>query len=213
VSATTLSAERRELMTRRLLEAVEENLGQGPSYAELSVARIIAAANIARSTFYAYFPDKGALLAAIGHDAVSAIIEASRGWSTLPPEAGRAELRAVFEHLVATYRGHASVLAAMAEAAPTDPTVRREHQRLAQVGYRELTQHADAGQQCGTVRADIEVAGTVRWLVTMVQHGLYHHTRHGDPAAMAGNIDALTGIVWHSLYAGAPARPPGANRD
>lgn len=207
MNAGTLSAHRRELMTRRLLEAVEEGLSGGQTYAELSVARIIAAANIARSTFYAYFPDKGALLAAIGHDAVSAIIEASRGWSTLAPEAGRAELRAVFAQLVTAYRGHASVLAAMAEAATTDPTVRGEYQRLASVGYRELTRHADAGQQLGTVRPDIEVAGTVRWLVTMVQHGLYHHTRNGDPVSINNNVDALTGIVWHSLYAGAPARP------
>ncbi|MEU7812228.1 TetR/AcrR family transcriptional regulator [Pseudonocardia sp. NPDC049154] len=186
-------------MTHRLAEVLEELLAGGADFGSLSVDRIIRGANIARSTFYIYFADKGELLGTVGGRAVSAVIEASRDWSAFPDDGTRDELREIFAGLVRTYRAHANILRAMDDAAPSAPTVRAELKRLVRIGTLELTRHVAAAQQRGAVRPDLDPAATVAWLVSMVERGLYQHTRDTTDPDRAS--DALAGIVWFTLYA------------
>src|SRR5262245_25985386 len=54
--------ERRAALDERVLAVVERLLAEGLRYTEISVARILQEAGIARSTFYVHFRDKTDLL-------------------------------------------------------------------------------------------------------------------------------------------------------
>lgn len=200
----------RDKTLRRLVEAVNGLLAEGEDFTRLSVERIIGRADIARSTFYAHYDGKGALLRAVGEDVVTQVLEASRAWSALPDDAGREGLREAFAHFFGTYRRHASLMGAMAEVSSYDEDVRREFSRLITVGGAELTAHVQQGQRSGSVRADVDPATTIRWLIWMVERGLYQLVRTARPKELERHVEAVTGVVWASLYEGAPTRAPRA---
>jgi len=54
--------DRRRAVEGQVFEAVGRLLAEGESFTELSVQRILDAADVARSTFYAHFRDKSDLL-------------------------------------------------------------------------------------------------------------------------------------------------------
>src|SRR5262249_38314255 len=111
--------ERRELISRRLLPAVERLL-ETETYAEISVEQIADEAGISRSGFYNYFEDKGELLRALTADAMGAIIDASREWWMLPPDGDREDLRAAIAHMVDIYAPHAGLMRAVADFTSRD---------------------------------------------------------------------------------------------
>lgn len=202
----TTSTKPREKTLRRLGSAVEDLLAEGEDFTRLSVERIISRADIARSTFYAHYDGKGPLLRDIGEDVVTQLIEANRRWSELPDDADRAALREAFAQLVGTYRKHAALMGAMSEVSAYDANVRRELMRLITVGQQELGEHVKRGQASGSVRADVDPAMTVTWLVWMVERCLYTLVRTAKPKDVPRHVDTVTGIVWASLYEGAPTR-------
>src|SRR6516165_8477501 len=86
-------AERREEIARRLFVIVERLLAEGFAFSEISVEQLITEAGIARSTFYVYFEDKGALLVELMDRATQEIGAAASDWFELPPTATRKDLR------------------------------------------------------------------------------------------------------------------------
>ena len=73
-------ASRQAAMRAKMLAAVETLLEEGETFTELSVERIVAEANISRSTFYVYFEDKGHLLRALTEDLLELMVAAGREW-------------------------------------------------------------------------------------------------------------------------------------
>jgi len=55
---SSVAADRRAAAESRTLDVVEELLGTGARFTELSVERIASEARLSRSTFYLYFRDK-----------------------------------------------------------------------------------------------------------------------------------------------------------
>jgi AcrR family transcriptional regulator len=197
----------REKTLRRLVDAVESLLAEGEDWTALSVERILSRADIARSTFYAHYDGKGALLRAVGESVVTRLIDAARGWSTLPEDAGKDELHAVLGHLIAVYREQAAIMGAMAEASAYDEEVRLEFGRLGTFGQTDLSTHVRNGQRLGAVRGDVDADLTIRWLVWMVERCLYTLVRTAKQKDLPGHVDAVTGIVWATLYEGTATRP------
>ena len=68
--------DKRRTLTGHLLGVVEPLLDANRRYADLSVEQIITAGGIARSTFYDYFEDKGALLCAMADDVLDELFAA-----------------------------------------------------------------------------------------------------------------------------------------
>ena len=201
------AATRRAKTLRKLVTAVEGLIGEGEDYTALSVERIIGRADVARSTFYAHYDGKGPLLRAVGESVISRVIDSSRGWSGLADDAGRPELREAMAQIVRTYREHAALMGAMAEVSAYDAEVRQAFGRIITLSQAELTAHARQGQQTGAVRADIDPAVTVRWLTWMVERCCHQLVGPARDTDLEAHVDALTGIVWSSLYEGAPTRP------
>lgn len=192
----------RDRTLRRLSDALASLLDEGESPTRLSVERILERADIARSTFYAHYDGKAALLRDVGASVVTEVLVASRGWSKLPDDASRDDLRVALAHLVAVYRQHASLMGAMTEVAGYDERVRLELMRLITVGQAELTKHVKHGQRVGSVRADVDPVTTIRWLMWMVERSLYTMVRTAPASEVSRHVEAATGVIWAALYEG-----------
>ena len=168
--------------------------------------RLLVDASVARSTFYAHFDDKLDALHVVGRQAINIVVEESAGWWTLGVEAHREDLREALSRMVRAYHQRGPVLAAMAEAATTDHRARAEMRRLLHPARVALTEHAHSLQAQGALRQDVNVPVAMGWILAMFEHGLYRYIRRTDEPELDEHIDALTDVVWLSLYASAPNR-------
>jgi len=189
--------ERREVIAHRVLPAVERLLGHA-TYAEISVEEIAEEAGISRSSFYNYFEDKGDLLRVLTAEVMGAIIDATRQWWMLPPDAGKDDLREAIAHMVETYTPHTGLMRAVAEFTSRDPRVCEAFDAHMQRGAEGIAGYIRAGQRAGTFRAPLDADATARWLDWMAERGLSELGRPGaeDPDRV---ITALTEILWKAL--------------
>src|SRR4051794_31147396 len=179
----TARAARRDQIARRLLVAVETLLAEGETFTEVSVERLATEARISRSTFYVYFDDKGDLLEALTADVMTKVIDAAQAWWELPPDADRADVESAMRGIVAVYRDHATLMAAVVEASSYDARVRERFGELMAVSRRELAGHIADGQKRGFVRPDVDAEPVAGWLTWMAERGLYQLVRlAGDEA-------------------------------
>src|SRR5262249_25682397 len=80
---------RRDKVRSNVLSIVERQLREGATFAEISVASLVAEAGISRTTFYVYFEDKTDLLRTWYADITDEIFEAARDWWSLDGSATR----------------------------------------------------------------------------------------------------------------------------
>jgi AcrR family transcriptional regulator len=197
-------AERREEIRARLLEVVERLLAEGESYTELSVERLVSEASLSRSTFYVYFEDKGDLLHAWFTRITEELTGAAAAWWALgadgvPPT--QPQLRAALGEIVMTYRPHATLMAALYDAAAYDASVRELVETMMSGNAAGLRKHMRTGQAAGFVDPRLPVPETAGWLTWMAERGLHQLVRTAAPAELDRLIDAYTGIAWNTLYA------------
>ncbi|MCV7102876.1 TetR/AcrR family transcriptional regulator [Mycobacterium palustre] len=193
--------DRRRAIVARLAPALEELLGQGAIYSDLSVAQLGRAAGISRSRFYVYFEDTGDLLRALTEDAVVELFEATLAWWALPPDGTWSDLRVVTERIFSTYLRHRHLLTAVEQVATYDSTVRQHFSSLFNAALKGYSTELARAQADGALDPSLEAQRTARLLASLTQSGLYELTATGrldDPDPW---IDSLTTIVWHNLYA------------
>ena len=195
-------AQRRESVQKELLGAVESLLESGESFTELSVERLVAEAGVSRSTFYAYFEDKGDLLRSLAEDVIVEIGEAGRRWWDLPPDASKADVAGALKQVFDTYRVHRAVFQAVVETAAYDSGVRRQFGTLVQGLITELAAHIRSGQKAGSVRSGLDPDRTAAWLTWMAERGLYQLVAPATDEEVPLLVDPLAEIVWATLYEG-----------
>ena len=194
--------ERRARLARLFGAELEPLLAAGESYSDITVERLITTVDISRSTFYIYFDDKGDLLKAIGEDVTLDLATAGAHWFELPIDADRADLRAALVPLFDTYRKHRQVLQAITEAASYDATIRALHLALVERASTGLADHLRVQQAAGAVPAELDPEGSARWLVWMLERGLYQLYGPSDAKAGEQLLDTITALVWRALYEG-----------
>jgi AcrR family transcriptional regulator len=204
VTRTTTSdrAARREQIIAKLLDAVERLLESGESFTEISVERLVTEAGISRSTFYVYFEDKGTLLRALSADVITQLTGAARVWWELPPGAPREDVRRAMDGIVAAYRPHALLMGAVVDASSYDTGVRDEFGGMLDGIVGAVAEHIRHGQQQGSIRSGLDPQAVAGWLTWMTERGLYQLVRHADDKGIDRFADALTTIVWNTLYDG-----------
>jgi AcrR family transcriptional regulator len=194
--------ERRALLARYFVEAVEPMLEAGEAYSDISVERLITSVEISRSTFYVYFDDKGDLLRAMAEDVTRDLAEAGAEWFGLSPTASKADLRDALRPLFDTYRRHQTLLGAITEAASYDARVREQHLALIEVAVTGLRDHIKGQQKAGTAAPELDAQRTARWLVWMLERGLHQLVAPATPAEVRRLLDSMTEFCWRALYAG-----------
>jgi len=204
--AQSSRAQRRDDIRAKLLAAVEQMLGEGESFTELSVERLVAQAGVARSTFYVYFEDKGELLRAWLEEITSSLDDSARDWWSLDAKATREDLHKALEKIVMTYRPHTNLMAAAFDAAAYDPAVREAAMALMTHNAAGLRKHIKAGQRDGFVDPTLPAVEVSQWLTWMAERGLHQLVRGATDAAVDALIEAYTAIVWNTLYA--PCKGP-----
>jgi len=198
---TSRRAERRDVIRGQLLAALEELLAE-ERYTEVSVERIVGAAGISRSTFYVYFEDKGDLLRVLTEDVISELIEAARVWWDLPASASNDEVRAALRGLFDVYRRHEPLLAAVVETTTYDDRVRERFAAMMRTAIDGVAAHVRAGQRDGFVHPDLDAERVAAWLTWMTERGLLTLVAGSDAGAGERLLDALTEIIWNTLYEG-----------
>ncbi|EHB59191.1 regulatory protein TetR [Mycolicibacterium rhodesiae JS60] len=169
-------------------------------YADLSVEAIITAGGISRSTFYVYFNDKGDLLVAMAADVIRDLVSTGSSWWELPPDATRAALHEALRTPIETYREHRTILGTVVETAAYDPRVREQHQSLINQVVPALADYIARAQNAGTADPELDAERTARWLVWMIERGLYQLVGSADDDEVDRELDALTDIVWRVVY-------------
>jgi AcrR family transcriptional regulator len=143
---------RRRAVEQQIFDAVEDLLGEGQVYSELSVSTIAGQAGVARSTFYVHFADKTELLIRLASETTADIFTAATEWTTRVEHGTNADsvkedLRATCLRIVSDYRQHAEVLAAVMSATGYDPAV-------AAYWYERINNFIDvAGERLGEAQA------------------------------------------------------------
>jgi AcrR family transcriptional regulator len=204
--AGSTRAQRRDDIRAKLLGAIEAMLGEGESFTELSVERLVAQAGVARSTFYVYFEDKGELLRAWLEDITGELDASAKLWWRLDASAKYEDLHEALTAVVATYRPHTNLMAAAFDAAAYDAGVREATQSLMTHNAAGLRKHIRTGQRDGFVDPSLPPAEVAQWLTWMAERGFHQLVRGADDATVASLVDGYTAIVWNTLYAGATCR-------
>lgn len=196
-------ARRRERVVRRLVGVVEQLLADEDSYLDLKVERIIAAGDMARSTFYSYFDDKADLIVALGESAMDEIIGAAQGIWELAPDAPRDAVAQAVRHTIETYLPHTRLLNALVEASTYDRRVRARFDAAYADAQRAAARHIRAGQAAGFVRAELHPEEIAGWLTWMAERGMAQLVQGAGKARLARLEESFTAILWHTLYEGA----------
>jgi TetR/AcrR family transcriptional regulator, ethionamide resistance regulator len=198
--AEAAPARRRREVLARLSGAVERLLAAGESYTNLSVARLVKEAGLARSTFYVYFDDKADLLSALTEEAVHELVETTRFWWDLPPDADRADLREALRKTYEAFLPHKGVMASVVEVASYDPEVSKRYDALVARSIDQAAAHIEEGIRDGFVAPDLDPRRTAAWICWMIERGLNYIGRPGHGRELEDWLTGLTGLVWNTLY-------------
>ena len=105
-----------------MLQAMEDLLADGATYATLSVERIATRAGISRTAFYFYFADKRELLMRLAAELSDELYgEADAWWSGAGD--GPEQLRAALGKIAVVYRAHGPLVCAIVELSTYDEVV------------------------------------------------------------------------------------------
>jgi hypothetical protein len=95
---------------------------------------------------------------------------------------------------------HQRILGTVAETAAYDPRVREQQQNLIDQVVSALTSYITEAQGGGTADPALDANRTARWLIWMIERGLYQLIVDADADETEQLLDALTDIVWRVIY-------------
>ncbi|MHB8692792.1 MAG: TetR/AcrR family transcriptional regulator [Solirubrobacteraceae bacterium] len=192
---------RRRDLTLHFTDALEPVLATR-RYGDLSIEDLRLIGGIARSTFYAYFTDKTELLCAMADEVLEQIFAEGHTWWELPDSAGIPELRAALLPPIQARITHGPILRAITEGAGTDDRLRGRRTRLINELADSLTAHIHRAQKADAASPDVDPERTAKWLLWTFDRALFELIDPDDAAETNRLVDAVTMIIWRTLYAG-----------
>jgi AcrR family transcriptional regulator len=198
--------EKRQAIEAAVLLAIEELLGDGATYATLSVERIAKRAGISRTAFYFYFADKRELLMRLASELSDEFYREADAWWSGAGD-GAEQVTAAVGKIAALYRAHGPLVCAIVEVAAYDEVVGPFWRALV-----ERFVDASANRIAGEIEADradpVLVPHAMAFsLVWMTERALYQMVAQDDPVGAEELVGALVRIWTSSVYGIAPAGP------
>jgi AcrR family transcriptional regulator len=187
-----------EQLEQRLRVALGSLMADGTSFRDLSVERIVAAAGVARSTFYTYYDDKSAMLRALSAHSLRRLYEGPRGWISKGAEATRDDIAAGLRQLLGTFLEDEVVMRAVAEASGYDASVREAYLGAVEDYARALARFIRSGRRAGRMRA-VAPAETAAALAWMTERTVSRTAPGTPPARLAAVAEAMADIFWRTL--------------
>ncbi len=173
------------------VNATRELLEEGASFAELNVNRIAERAGRTRTSFYAYFDDRRALLARIAEQLAVTKFEIAD--ELFHGEIDKPAVRRTLEQILAVYRSDPTLIRAVVEATSYDDEVAAD--------WREILDRAiDSAQhiiQQSRQTTPEEAHALAFGLVWMTERSFFQHSVRGSGIDEPVLLDALTDIWWH----------------
>jgi len=191
---------RRADIEKQLLEATERLMSEGLAFTELSVERLATEAGISRATFYIYFQDKGQLLRRLAEQIFAEFLDDARTWWDVVERRDAADLRKAMLAIIATHRTHQALVTAVIEMAAYDPEVCETYDQLLGDAIDSLERIIERGKADGVIRPQLPSRMTASGLTWTVERTVYQTVRITGPEHDAQLADALTEIVWSTLY-------------
>lgn len=192
-------ADRRLTVEARILATAERLLSEGETFTELGVQRLAREAGVARSTFYTHFADKSQLLMRLAGSFSAESFEVAAAWEPGGPDAFEG-LVETFRQIIAVYRRHAAVLAAITEVSAYDPMIRRFwHARVDQFAAR-TEELLIAEQRASRAPADLDPVIASRLIVVGGERFVADHVTSDDGSGDEKAARELAATWWYGVY-------------
>jgi AcrR family transcriptional regulator len=192
--------DRRSVVEGQILAATEQLLRGGSRFTDLGVQRIAEAAGVARSSFYFSFRDKTDLLIRLAGTVKQQVVDLAKDWHPEGPGGGLDGLTAVFVDIIAFYRQHADLLAAITEVAAYDS-------KVAEVWGSELNRFTDRTaelireeQTAGRTPASIDPVTAAEVMTWGGDQVIARHVANHDAGRDEAVARELALIRWYGVY-------------
>lgn len=193
----------------RLLTGARRAFGE-LGYVNARVEDIVSRAGVGHGTFYAYFPNKRAALAALMREHAATLLRlAAEPWGSGDV---RASLVAVLDGVAELYERDADMVALWTEAAMTDPELGSVADEVRHQFVARIARNIERAQAQGFARpVEVTVAATA--LAAMIEQTMYLRVVRAEPLDRALTVETLADLWFHALYLPqAPWRGGGATR-
>ena len=202
-SSTVPSSPKRAAVQAAVLQATEQLLGEGATYADLNIERIATRAGISRTAFYFYFADKRELLMRLTEDVTDELYTQADIWysGSGDPET---EIRQALGNIARLYEQHGPLLRAIVEVSTYDDEVAAFWRRLLgrfvdgtvdPVSGASVVSEQEAGKSSGC-----DPASTAFALCWMAERVLYQELVQGAPIPRDDLVEALVCIWMRTIY-------------
>lgn len=185
--------------TRAKLLAAARRAFAELGYAKARVEDIVTGAGVGHGTFYAYFPNKQAALAALVREHAGTLEElASQPW-----RAGdvRASLAEVLGGLADLYDRDADMLVLWTEAATQDPELAALLDEVRHQFVERIARNIERATRQGLARpVDPFTAATA--LAAMAERTLFLRAARKEPLERDQTVEVLADLWYHALYRG-----------
>jgi TetR/AcrR family transcriptional regulator, ethionamide resistance regulator len=191
--------EKRQAIEAAVLQAMEELLAEGATYATLSVERIAKRAGISRTAFYFYFADKRELLMRLASKLSDELYHEADAWWSGAGD-GPQQLTTALGKIAALYRAHGPLVRAVVEMSTYDDVVgsfwRTLVERFVSASAQRIASEIDVGRADATLNPE----ATAFALVWMGERVLYEMLAQDGPVPDDELVRALARIWIATVY-------------
>ena len=144
---------RKRDIARRLGEVAQAHAAQGTPVSAVPLDRLLAEADVPRSTFYVYFPDRTAVFRELLDELMEFTVGAIAGVMVAPPEESAEGYRDTFARGIAYYREHEPTYRLLAEVSAVDADVAEVYRQA--VGQAAIARSRMVRLSSGTIVSSV----------------------------------------------------------
>jgi TetR/AcrR family transcriptional regulator, ethionamide resistance regulator len=183
-----------------LRDALDALMADGTPLRDLSVGRLVTQAGMSRSTFYKYFDDKPAMVAALSAAALRRLYGAQRAWLDRGRDVTVRDVHDSMLQLLQAYLQDRVILRAVAEMSVYEPAIGEAYTRAVGDYARSVERFVRAGQADGWIDAALPAAETADALAWMTERTTSQVGAGDPPERLDALADALARIVTGALH-------------